>query len=140
MEDWQKKGLLGIVADVASKTLGFDLIGTKPMSEEERAKYQKTLREEREVWERQHPEIVEAWKKHALKTNTKKPYILAPWEKELVKEILKMPEDILNTCDITIMDDGDISVRTCRQSWMALAGREWWVNLKEKTSICIAMN
>lgn len=139
--DWQKKGPLGMVMETASKTIGFDLVGTKPMSNEEFSEWNIKQEKERKKWEAKHSEIVAANKKWEEKLNSKKPYILAPWERELVKGILHMPDDkTLDYYETYIYNDGEICVRSPQRAWNALAGREWAVNLQTKTSKCMCMN
>lgn len=151
--DWQKKGPLGpsideldkdklkLAMEVASKTIGFDLASAKAMSNEEFTAWTIKQEKERKKWEAKHPELVAAHKKWEEKYNSKKPYILAPWERELVKEILHMPDDkTLDYYETYIYNDGEICIRSPQRAWNALAGREWSVNLQTKTSKCMCMN
>lgn len=150
--DWQKKGPLGdpdkvdknalkIAMEVASKTIGFDLVGAKAMTNEEFTAWTIKQEKERKKWEAEHPEFVAAHKKWEEKYSSKKPYILAPWERELVKEILHMPDDkTLDYYETYIYNDGEICVRSPQRAWIALAGREWSVNLQTKTSKCMCMS
>ena len=150
--DWQKKGPLGdpekvdknalkIAMEIASKTIGFDLASAKAMSNEEFAAWTIKQEKERKKWEAEHPGLVAAHKKWEEKYNSKKPYILANWERELVKEILHMPDDkTLDYYETYIYNDGEICVRSPQRAWNALAGREWSVNLQTKTSKCMCMS
>lgn len=144
MEDWEIKGPLGKadekLFDVIKSTIGFDLISTQPQTKEEFSEYQKRLKEERELWEKEHPEQVKQIEKFNKKMNSKKPYIPAHWEREIIKKMLKMNDGSLDSCNITILEDGDISVSTCKKSWWALAGREWWINIAKGTCNCVAMS
>lgn len=144
MEDWEIKGPLGKVDeklfDVIKSTIGFDLVSIQPQTKEEYYEYQKRLKEERELWEKEHPEQVKQIEKFNKKMSSKKPYILAPWEREVIKKMLKMNDNSLNSCEITILEDGDISVSTCKESWWALAGREWWISIAKGTCNCVAMS
>ena len=144
MEDWEIKGPLGKIDeklfDVVKSTIGFDLVSTQPQTKEEYYEYQKHLKEERELWEKEHPEQVKQIEEFNKKMGSKKPYIPAPWEREIIKRMLKMNDKSLDSCDITILDDGDISVSTCKESWWVLAGREWWINIAKGTCNCVAMS
>lgn len=150
--DWQKKGPLGdpekvdknalkIAMEIASKTIGFDLASAKAMSNEEFAAWTIKQEKERKKWEAEHPELVAAHKKWEEKYNSKKPYILNPQERELVKEILNLFDDkTLDYYETYIYNDGEICVRSPQRAWNALAGREWSVNLQTKTYKCMCMN
>ena len=150
--DWQKKGPLGdpekvdknalkIAMEVASKTIGFELASAKAMSNEEFAAWTIKQEKERKKWEAEHPELVAAHKKWEEKYNSKKPYILTSQERELVKEILHIPDDkTLDYYETYIYNDGEICVRSPQRAWNALAGREWSVNLQTKTSKCMCMS
>ena len=144
MEDWEIKGSFRKgdekLFDVIKSTIGFDLISTQPQTEEEYNEYKKRLKEERELWEKEHPEQVKQIEEFNKKMSSKKPYIPAHWEREIIKRILKMNDNSLDSCEITILDDGDISVRTCNKSWWNLAGREWWISIPKGTCNCVAMS
>ncbi len=144
MEDWKIRGPLGKVGeklfDVIKSTIGFDLISSQPQNKEDYDEYQKRLKEERELWEKEHPEQVKQIEEFNKKMSSKKQYIPAPWEREIIKKILKMNDKSLDSCEISIMDDGEISVSTCKSSWMSLAGREWWINIQNETCKCVAMS
>ena len=130
------KEILGLIAEIASKTVGYDIPPIVPMSHEEDIAYRKKMKEERKEWERQYPEQAAARRKFELKSQSRKPYVLSPSEREIVKEVLKMDDATLDECAIDILNDGDISVRTSQSTWMALAGREWWINIPDKTAFC----
>jgi len=141
MENFEiKNKTLGKAFDVLKSTIGFDLVSMKAPTVEENIEYQKKLYEERKKWEEEHPDLVEELNKFNKKQSSKKPYTPAPSERETIKKILKMNDKSLDSCEISIMDDGEISVSTCRSSWMALAGREWWINIQNETCKCVAMS
>ena len=130
-----------MVMEVASKTIGFDLAECKPMSNEEFSEWNIKQEKERKKWGDEHPELEKKKKKWEEKHNSKKPYILAPWERELVKEILHMPDDkTLDYYETYIYNDGEICVRSPQRAWNALAGREWAINLQTKASKCMCMS
>jgi hypothetical protein len=120
------------------KTIGIDLVPTKPMTEEEFAKWTAIKEAERKEWERTHPEEVAARMKLEEKEKSKKPYILTADEEEIVKELLHT--DSIEGLIVSIMNDGEISLRTGWQTWASLCGREWWINLQKKTCKLTAMS
>lgn len=124
--------MLDLISKIVSKTIGFDLAETKPMTPEEFKNWEEENERKRKEWEDTHPEEVEAWKKWEKKYRSKKPYTLSNKEKKIVKELLHMDDEYLNKMNIYIYNDGEICVRTPDVSWGVLAGREWCVNLKEK--------
>ena len=132
--------MLDLIQKIVSKTVGYDLVGTKPMSDEEFKKWEDERKKERKEWEDSHPEEVAAIKAWQEKYNSKKPYTLSDEEREIIKEVLHMDDKALDTMDIYIYNDGDICVRTPQFSWASLCGREWSVNLKEKKSTLTCMN
>lgn len=131
---------LGKVFDVLKSTIGFDMVSTKPQAEEEYNEYQNRLNEEKKKWEEDHPDLAQELNKFNKKQSSKKSYTPSSSEKETIKKILKMNDTSLDSCEISIMDDGEISVSTCKSSWIALAGREWWINLQNETCKCVAMS
>ena len=131
---------VSICADIASKTIGFDLVSTTPMTPEETSELHKKQEEARKKWEAEHPEEVAAAKKWMEKLSSKKPYILSPWERELIKEIANIDDEKLDFYETYIYDDGEICLRSPKEYWLALAGREWAINLQDKTYHCVAMN
>lgn len=118
-----------MIFDVLRKTIGFDLLQTKPMSDEEYIK-----------WDEAHLEQNakrDAWNK---KYSSKKEHILTSEERELVKELLKINDSTLNTMSTYIFEDGDLCIKTPQHTWASLCGREWMVNTKDKTINLTAMN
>ena len=128
-----KNESIDLVSKIAQNTIGFDLTTVEPMSKEETEQW---LKEN----ERANKEYKEKHKDFYNKYGNQKPYTLTPEEREIVKEVLKMSDERLDTMEIGIHEDGDINVKTPRSSWLSLDGREWWVNLKEKTCKCVALS
>lgn len=132
--------MLELIHKIVNKTIGYDLVETKPMTEEENKKFWEDNERRRKEWEDSHPEEVAAIKAWEEKYHSKKPYTLSDEEREIIKEVLHMDDKALDTMDIYIYNDGDICVRTPQFSWSNLCGREWSVNLKEKKSTLTCMN
>ena len=132
--------MLDLIQKIVSKTIGYDLVETKPMTEEENKKFWEENERRRKEWEESHPEKVAAIKAWEEKYHSKKPYTLSDDEREIIKEVLHMDDKVLDTMDIYIYNDGDICVRTPQFTWSSLCGREWSVNLKEKKSTLTCMN
>lgn len=132
--------MLDLIQKIVSKTIGYELVETKPMSDDELKKWNEEREKARKEWEKSHPEEVAAIKAWEEKYKTKKPYTLSDKEKEIIKEVLNMDEKLLDTMDIYIYNDGDICVRTPQFTWTSLCGREWSVNLKEKKSTLTCIN
>lgn len=130
----------GTIFDITKNTIGFNLVSVKPMSDEELSEYNKKMKEEREKWEKEHIDNVEAMKRFEKKSGSKKEYELSRSERDVVKELLHMDDNLLDSCTITKMNDGEISVSTSRGSWMSLSGREWWINVENKTAKCVMMS
>jgi len=124
-----------ILQKIASKTIGYDITPIKPMSKEETEKWIED--NERAILERNKAPEMQAYLK---KYGHQKPYVLTPEEREIIKEVLNMSDERLDQMEIGIHEDGDINVRTPELSWRTLCGREWWVNLKEKKSRCVALS
>ncbi len=61
------------------------------------------------------------------------------YEEEFIIKILIKCNDI-SKFDIFINDNGELIVSTPKESWFALAGREWLVNIKNKSVRLIAMS
>ena len=124
-----------LVAKVISKTIGYDLQSVEPMSEEETKKWMEENDRKIEAWQNT-PE----YKEFVAKYGGKKQYFLAPWEREIIKHILKMDDKVLDTCETYIYPCGELCVRTCRASWMVLAGREWAIDIPNETANVICLN
>lgn len=86
------------------------------------------------------PEIYDKMVAENNRYETKQPYTPTDEELELIKEILRMNDEWLNTMEIYIFDDGDLCVCTPEIAWENLCGREWWINLKEKKATLKFMN
>lgn len=123
------------VLNIVSKLIGPELSSVTPNTEETDNNIKWPNEEKGQTTEED-----ELWKKFERKKNSKKPYTPTPEELTIIKELLTTDDDYLNTCTISIMNDGEISVSTSIASWRALAGREWWINTKDKTIKCVAMN
>jgi len=132
--------MLDLISKIVSKTIGFDLAETKPMTPEEFKNWEEENERKRKEWEDAHPEEVAARKAWEEKYKTRKTYEPTPEEKKSLKELLHMDDKVLDTMDIYIFNDGDICVRTPEISWKVLAGREWTVNLNEKKVTLTSMN
>lgn len=132
--------MIELISKIVSKTIGFGLVETKPMTPEEFKNWKEENERKRQEWEDAHPEEVAARKTWEEKYKTRKPYEPTPEEKESLKELLHMDDKVLDTMDIYIFNDGDICVRTPEISWKVLAGREWTVNLKEKKVTLTSMS
>ena len=140
IEDYKEKPGLKMVFDILRKTIGFDLSQTKPMSDEEYKKWDAENERRRKEWDEAHPEQAakrDAWNK---KYSSKKEHILTSEERELVKELLKIDDYTLDTMSTYIFEDGDLCIRTPQHTWTSLCGREWTVNMKDKTINLTAMN
>lgn len=123
------------VLNVCSKLIGTELSSVEPNTEDTNNNLKWSNEEKGQTTEE-----YELWKKFIRKGKSKKPYTPTSEELIIIKELLTADDDYLNTCTISIMNDGEISVRTSEASWRALAGREWWINTKDKTIKCVAMN
>lgn len=134
------KNPLDLIHKIVKKTVGYELVGTKPMSDNELKKWNEEREQARKEWEESHPEQVAAIKAWEKKYHSKKPYTLSDEEREIIKEVLHIDDEHLDTMDIYIYNDGDICVRTPQFTWSSLCGREWSVNLKEKKSTLTCMN
>lgn len=132
--------MLDLIHKIVSKTIGYDLVGVKPMSDEEFKKWSEENDKKRKEWEDAHPEKVAAQKAWLEKYKSKKSYLPTNEEKEIIKELLNMDDDRFSTMDIYIFNDGDICVRTSPISWKVLAGREWTINLKERKVTLTSMS
>ena len=132
--------MLDLIKKIVSKTIGYDLTGTKASSEEELKKWNEEREKARKEWEESHPEEVAAQKAWLEKYKSKKPYTPTSKEREIIKELLHIDDDYLDMMDIYIFDDGDICVRTPQVSWMNLCGREWTIDLEKKKVSLTSMN
>lgn len=79
-------------------------------------------------------------KRFEEKSGSKKEYELSCSERDTVKELLHMNDNLLDSCIIIKMNNGEISVSTSRGSWMSLSGHEWWINVENKTAKCVRMS
>lgn len=125
---------------IVKMTLGYDLAGTKPMSNEEYIKWSEENDKGIKRWEETHPDELAARKVWIENYESKKPYILSQEERKIVKELLNIDDDYLDTMDIYKFNDGNICVRTPQVSWMHLCGREWTINLEKKKVSLTSMN
>ena len=132
--------MLDLIHKIAKKTVGYKLVGTKPMSDEEYKKWSEEYDKRRKRWEETHPEQMVALRSWLEKYESKKPYVLSQEERGIVKELLNIDDDYLDMMDIYIFDDGDICVRTPQVSWMNLCGREWTIDLEKKKVSLTSMN
>ena len=140
IEDYKEKPNLKMVFDIINKTIGFDLPQTKLMSDKEYKKWSEENERKQKEWDEAHPEKAakrDAWVK---KYFTKKEHILTSEERELIKELLKIDDSTLDTMSTYIFEDGDICIRTPQRTWNSLCGREWTVNMKDKTIKLTSMN
>jgi len=80
------------------------------------------------------------WKRWQERENSKKPYVLTKEEREVVKELLGMDDKFLDIHSIYIYNDGIISVKSPGRTWRSMCGREWNINLQEKTARCVALS
>lgn len=115
---------LKTVFDVASKTIGFYIAPLKAEPSEP------------EITEEENKAISE----HEKIRNSRKPYVLKPEEREIVKELLNTDDEGLDELEIYILCDGEICVRTPLYTWTSLCGREWWFDLKNKTHYLVSMS
>lgn len=129
-----KVGLQNIL-NIVSKLIGTELSSVTPNTEETENNIKWPNEEKGQTTEED-----ELWKKFERKKNSKKPYTPTSEELTIIKELLTADDDYLNTCTISIMNDGEISVSTSKSNWRSLAGREWWINTKDKTIKCVAMS
>ena len=120
------KNPLDLIHKIVKKTVGYELVGTKPMNDEENKKFWEENERRRKEWEDSHPEEVAKMKAWEEKYKTRKPYTPT--------------NDYLNMMDIYIFNDGDICVRTPQVSWTSLCGREWTINLEKKKVSLTSMN
>ena len=132
--------MLDLIQKIVSKTIGYDLVSTKASSEEELKKWNEEREKVRKEWEESHPEEVAAQKDWLEKYKSKKPYTPTSKEKEIIKELLHMDDVGLSIMDIYIFNDGKLCVRTPQHTWTCMCGREWTVDLKERTSFLTCMN
>ena len=131
---------IDLITKIVGNTIGIDLMSVTPMTDEELKQWNENQKMERDKWEEEHPEQVTAYKAWMEKQNSKKPYTPTEEEVKLIKEILKMDDKWFEIMEIYIYNDGDICVTTPKKWWMSLCGREWCVNLKEKTSKLVALS
>ena len=132
--------MLDLIQKIVSKTIGYDLVETKPMSDDELKKWNDEREQARKEWEESHQEEVAAIKVWEEKYKSRKPYTPTEEERKTLKELLHMNDSWFDTMDIYIFDDGDICVRTPQVSWMNLCGREWTIDLKKKKVSLTSMN
>lgn len=132
--------LMSLAGQIAAKTIGADLVQTKPMTDEEVLEWKGKLAEARKKWEDEHPEEAAEQKEFDQWLNSKEPYTLNDFERKRVKEILDMDDEKLNRYETYIYADGQIALRTSQRSWRALAGRELAVNLETGEWRCVAMS
>jgi len=133
--------MLDLIHKIVSKTIGYDLVKTKPMTEEENKKFWEENERRRNEWEDSHPEEVVKMKAWEEKYKTRKPYTPAYEERETIKELLNIDSDEwFDTLEIYIFSDGDICVRTPQSTWTSLCGREWTINLKDRKVTLTALN
>jgi len=133
--------MLDLIHKIVSKTIGYDLVDTKPMTEEENKKFWEENERRRKEWEDSHPEEVAKMKVWEEKYKTKKPYTPTYEERETIKELLNIDSDEwFDTLEIYIFSDGDICVRTPQSTWTSLCGREWTINLKDRKVTLTALN
>jgi len=129
------------ILEIANKTIGFDLVETKPMTEEDSKKFWEENERRRKEWEDSHPEEVAKMKVWEEKYKTRKPYTPTNEERKTIKELLNIDSDKwFDTLDIYIFGDGDVCVRTPQSTWVSLCGREWTINLKDKKVTLTALN
>ena len=111
-----------ILRRIAEKTIGIDLPPVKPLNEEEIKKHEEYCKKNNlpHISTNSHIEEPEYRK-------GRRPYILTEDDIKIIKELLNgfEPEE---GNEYYINDFGQISVRTCQASWMALAGREWLID------------
>lgn len=132
--------MTNLIHKIVKKTVGYDLVESKPMSDDELKKWNEEREQVRNEWEESHPEEVAAIKAWEEKYKSRKPYTPTEEERKTLKELLHMNDSWFNTMDIYIFDDGDICVRTPQVSWMNLCGREWTIDLKKKKVSLTSMN
>lgn len=133
--------MLDLIHKIVSKTIGYDLVETKPMTEEENKKFWEENERRRKEWEDSHPEEVTKMKAWEEKYKTRKPYTPTNEERETIKELLNIDSDEwFDTLEIYIFSDGDICVRTPQSTWTSLCGREWTINLKDRKVTLTALN
>lgn len=132
--------LMSLVGQIAGKTIGADIVQTKPMTDEEVHEWDGKLAEARKKWEEEHPEEAAEQKEFDQWLNSKESYVLKDFERERIKEIMNIDDEKLNEYETYIYADGQIALRTSQRSWCALAGREWAVNIKTGEYHCVAMS
>lgn len=132
--------MTNLIHKIVKKTVGYDLVETKPMSDDELKKWNEEREQARKEWEDSHPEEVAAIKAWEEKYKSRKPYTPTEEERKTLKELLHMNDSWFDTMDIYIFNDGEICVRTPQVSWMNLCGREWTINLKKKKVSLTSMN
>lgn len=134
------KNSLNLIHKIVKNTVSYDLVGTKPMSNDETKKWFEENKRKQKEWEDSHPEEVKSRRVWFEKYLSKTPYTPSPEEREIIKEVLNMNDAVLDTMDIYIFNDGEICVRSPQFTWNSLCGREWSVNLKERKSSLICMS
>ena len=132
--------MTNLIQKILSKTIGYDLVETKPMSDDELKKWNEERKQARKEWEESHPEEAAALKAWLEKYKSRKPYTPTEEERKTLKELLHMDDSWFDTMDIYIFKDGDICVRTPQHSWSSLCGREWTVNMKDRKVTLTSMN
>ncbi len=132
--------MTNLIHKIVKKTVGYDLVETKPMSDDELKKWNEEREQARKEWEDSHPEEVAAIKAWEEKYKSRKPYTPTEEERKTLKELLHMNDSWFDTMDIYIFNDGEICVRTPQVSWMNLCGREWTIDLKKKKVSLTSIN
>lgn len=133
--------ITSILSNICSKTIGFDLIPTKGVNS-----LKEILEQEKEYEEKgllhlslkphKLPDYYEGARNYKPNENETKIII------ECINKIVH-PNDYLNNLDnydIRLNRYGNILVRTPLQSWWALAGREWLVDMNEKSAKLVCMS
>jgi len=117
-----------LALDICAKTVGFNIEPVEPKPEEERIKMEPVIVTKEQI------EKMKSWKRLS------EPYTLTHEEREVVKEVLNVPDKYLDRCEIHLFEDGDINIKSPKYTWMTLCGREWKINIKDKTCELVSMN
>ena len=125
---------LDIIMKIAEKTIGFDLEGVKASTPEEIEEYEKYCEENNILHLSSKPSNTPMPDYYKGRKEYKPTY-----EEEIIIKTLIKCNDI-SKFNISINDNGELIVRTPKESWWCLAGREWLVDLKNKSVRLIAMS
>lgn len=125
-----------LLRKIAEQTIGFDIEPVKSMSEEE-TKEQTKENDFSNIWDENDFFEKCSRKRDAFEETDVDETGYVPTDEEIsvISSIIHYDNiDYLKKWSFNKVDDNTIIVSTPRSSWLCLAGREWVVDMKERTS------